>query len=173
MSHALSGFLTDLQRRPVPGYDRRAARWGMSAGGAPQQHQGPFVEQNGMVNEVTRERGRAFDGAILRDRGPWMHAETMTPPPVTWISWTKAGPIRPELHVSNTTYRVRGGTSATRYPVVDSPTTGRHTAVPNAANRSASRYAAVPQMIPPRKNRLRPGQYSGQTYSQLTRIQGR
>lgn len=163
MTHAAS--LSDLQRS-LPRMDRTTPRRGVSPGGV-DQADGPRF-QTAPIGP-----GTAWDSRILRDRGPWMHVESYIPPPITWISWTKAGPVRRELHVRNSTYRREQGASSTRYPVVNSPTTGRHTKVEPTASRTAGRYQAVPQMKPPRQNRLRQSGYAGQTYSQITRTQGR
>jgi len=168
----LAAFLSDRQRHPTPPPDRVTPRRGTSSGGVAVAD-GPYITPHGMDDNVERTRAKVFDGRILRDRGPYLHVETTMPAGQSWVNWTKAGPVRAELHVSQRTYRVRQGSSATRYPVVDSPTTGRHTDVQAAASRTLGRYRATPQMTARRQGRLRPGQYHGQTYSQLTRIQGR
>ena len=74
----------------------------------------------------------------------------------------------------NATLRTMVGNTRSRYPVIEgSPTTGMHTMVTPGVARTVQRYVRTPQMVPARVDRLAPGQYSGQTYSQTTRVQGR
>ncbi len=164
MSHA-AATLSDMQRSTPP-MDRRTPRRGKSGGGVSLADGPRFLD-----NPIGP--GTVFDRGILRDRGPWLHIERMIPAPQSWVNWTKAGPVRAELHASNATYRRLQGASNSRYPVVNTPTTGRHSTVPSVASRTMPRYQSVPQMIPPRQDRLSSSKYNGQTYSQTTRAQGR
>lgn len=128
----------------------------------------------GIDNELARYPGTAFDGRVRRDRGPYYQRAAYLPPPVTWVNWTAAGPVRPELHMRNVTMRPEVGSSRSRFPVVaGAPTGGMHTMTPSGASRTVPRYVSTPQMTTARQNRLSPGQYAGQTYSQTTRLQGR
>lgn len=128
----------------------------------------------GIDNELARYPGTAFDQRVRRDRGPFYQRPTYLPPPQTWVNWTAAGPPRPELHMRNATLRTMVGTSASRFPTVaGSPTGGMHTMTPSGVSRTVPRYVSTPQMTAARQMRLSPGQYSGQTYSQTTRLQGR
>jgi hypothetical protein len=162
--------MTRVQRSLVP-IDRWHNRPGLSGGGA--DFARPMTLAPGMDNTLVRDPQTSADDLILRDRGPWYHSEAVTPPPVTWISWTAAGPARPELHVRNHSLRKMVGNSRSRYPFVrNSPTGGMHTMSPNTVDRTVRRYQSVPQQTPGRNNRLLPGQYHGQTYSQTTQIQG-
>jgi hypothetical protein len=113
-----------------------------------------------------------FDGELVRDRQPFYQRPVYVPPPVTWVNWTEAGPLRPELHMRNVTWRNMVGNSKSRYPVVDTPTTGMHTTGPAGVQRTVPRFVQTPQMTPARQFRLSPGQYSGQNYSQTTQLQG-
>lgn len=162
----------DLTRRQrtAPPMDRWSARRGDSGGGY--DVASPRTLAPGIDNDLPRYPATVFDGGIVRDRRPYYQAPTYLPPPVTWINWTAAGPPRPELHMRNASLRMMAGNTASRYPVVDSPTTGMHTMGPTGVQRTAPRYVQTPQMVPGRYDRLRPGQYAGQTYSQTTRIQG-
>lgn len=163
--------LTRLQRTAPP-IDRWSARRGESGGGY-DTPDGPRTLAVGLVDELARYPGTVFDSQIVRDRQPWMHRETYIPPPVTWISWTAAGPTRPELHMRNSTFRTLVGNSASRYPTVDTPSNGMHTMIPGpGVQRSVERYVTTQQMVGARVNRLAPARYDGQTYSMTTRLQG-
>lgn len=158
------------RQRTAPPIDRWSARRGESAGGY--DTTSPRTLAPGLDTELTRYPGTSFDSQIVRDRGPFYARPRYVPPPVTWISWTAAGPCRPELGMRNTTWRNLVGNSRSRYPVVDSPTTGMHTMITPGVARTVPRYVSTPQMRGARINRLLPGQYSGQTYSQTTQLQG-
>lgn len=159
------------RQRCAPPMDRWTARRGESAGGYDQTS--PRTLAVGLDDERTRYPGTVFDGLIQRDRGPFYMSPRYIPPPVTWISWTAAGPTRPELHMRNASLREMVGNTRSRFPVTNSPTTGMHTMGPAGVARTVDRYVTTPQMTGARIDRLAPGQYSGQTYSQTTQVQGR
>lgn len=161
------------RQRAAPPIDKAHGRRGPSTGGY--DATSPRTLTNGIENEFERYPATVFDSQILRDRGPFYEQPRYVPPPVTWISWTAAGPTRPELHMRNATLRMMQGNTTSRYPVViDAPTKGMHTMLPGpGAQRTTARYVQTPQMVPGRFDRLAAGQYSGQTYSQTTRRQGR
>lgn len=159
------------RQRSAPPIDRRTPRRGESGGGY-DVVEGPRTLAPGIENDLMRFPGTVFDGGIRRDRGPFFEQPQYIPPPVTWISWTDAGPRRPELHMRNVTYRNLVGNSKSRYPVVDSPSTGMHSMGAAGTARTSQRYVTTPQMRTARQNRISPGQYAGQTYSQTTRLQG-
>jgi len=165
-----SPALTHRQRDEPPA-DRWHARRLESGGGYDQTS--PRTLAVGLETELARYPGDAFDQRIVRDRGPYYQHARFIPPPVTWISWTEAGPRRPELHMRCASLRTMVGNSESRYPVIDSPTSGMHTMGPSGVARTVQRYVTTPQMVGARQFRLSPGQYSGQTYSQTTQIQGR
>lgn len=165
-----SPYLSARQRAAPQANDTAHARLNVSSGGVPTAR--PKTIWPGIVDQNARTNGTAFDGQISRDRGPFYRHPRVIPAGDPWVNWTKAGPWRPELHMRNSTLRTMGGNSASRYPVVDTPSTGRHTMVPNAVARTAPRYVETPQMVPGRQNRLAASQYRGQTFSQLTRPQG-
>lgn len=157
------------QRTAVP-IDKWHARRNESGGGY--DTTSPRTLAAGIEDTFARYPGTAFDQEVLRDRGPFYAQPHYTPPPITWVNWTAAGPTRPELHMRNVTYREMVGNSMSRYPVINSPTTGMHTMGPAGTARTLPRYVTTPQMRGERQFRLSPGQYSGQTYSQTTRLQG-
>lgn len=160
------------RQRTAPPMDRWHARRQESAGGY--DTMSPRTLAPGMETNLSRYPGDSFDTEIIRDRGPFYQQPRYMPPPVTWVNWTEAGPLRPELHVRNTSLREMAGNSRSRYPVVPgSPTTGMHTMVTPGVARTVPRYVQTPQMRAARIDRLSPGQYAGQTYSQTTRLQGR
>lgn len=158
------------RQRTAPPIDRWSARRNESGGGIDQTS--PRTLAAGLGTELTRYPGDAFDTEIIRDRGPFYQRALYIPPANNWVSWTAAGPTRPELHMRCTSLRNMVGNSASRYPVVDSPSTGMHTMGPSGVARTVNRYVTTPQMTAARYDRLRPGQYSGQTYSQTTQVQG-
>jgi hypothetical protein len=122
---------------------------------------------------LARYPGTVFDSQIIRDRGPFYQRPHYQPAAQSWVDWTGAGPLRPELHMRNATLREMVGNSHSRYPVVNTPTTGMHTMLPGpGSQRTVQRYVTTPQMTAARINRLAAGQYAGQTYSQTTRPQG-
>lgn len=159
------------RQRTAPPIDRTTARRGESGGGY-DLVEGPRTIATGIVDTYARYPGTAFDGRILRDRAPFYEHPTYSSPGDGWVNWTQAGPARPELHMRNTTWRNLVGNSRSRYPVVDSPSTGMHTMGPAGVARTADRYVSTPQMVAARPFRLAPGQYAGQTYSQTTQVQG-
>lgn len=126
----------------------------------------------GIDNELTRYPGTVYDDDVTRDRHPYYQRATYMPPGNGWVNWTAAGPPRPELHMRNATLRTMVGNTESRYPVVNSPSTGMHTEIPSGVSRTVPRFVTTPQMTAARQFRLRPGQYAGQTYSQTTQIQG-
>lgn len=166
----MSGWLTARQRTAPP-YDRRTLRRGESAGGY--DVTSPRTLAPGIDDELARYPGTVYDREVCRDRGPFYMRPQYVPPPVTWVNWTAAGPIRPELHMRNVTLREMQGDSNSRYPVIDSPTTGMHTMTEPGVRRTVQRYMRTPQITPGRQDRLSPGQYASQSYSQTTRLQGR
>lgn len=158
------------RQRTAPPMDRWHARRLESGGGY--EFPDPKTLAVGIEDERARYPGTVYDDEILRDRGPFFQRPRFIPPADNWVSWTKAGPARPELHMRNATLRDMVGNSASRYPVVDTPSTGMHTMGPAGVARTFPRFQQTPQMTGTRQFRLLPGQYSGQTYSQTTQVQG-
>lgn len=158
------------RQRTAPPIDRWHARR-LESGGGIDVAVGRTLSP-GIDNELARYPGTQFDGEVQRDRSPWYHESAYMPPADGWVNWTAAGPRRPELHMRNATLRDMVGNSKSRYPVINSPSTGMHTEIPSGVSRTVPRFVATTQMVPGRSDRLRPGQYAGQTYSQTTQIQG-
>lgn len=167
----MSDYLRDRQRTAPP-IDRWSLRRNHSAGGV--DTVAPMTLARGQVTKESRFPGDEFDAEVQRARGPWYHRGAYMPPGLSQVNWTAAGPARPELHVRQATNRLWSGNSRSRFPVVDTPTTGMHTQPPAMGPGSTlnGRYARTPQQTAARINRLSPGQYSGQTYSQITVLQG-
>lgn len=157
------GAALSRRQRTAPPFDRWNARRGLGRGGVDTAN--PRTLAPGMESELSRYPGASNDSETVRARGPWMHKGHVMPAGQSWKSWSADGPARPELHMENETWRTESGSSRSRFP-------GLHTNVPNATSRTLPRYVDTPQMRPARQDRLRPGQYSGQTYSQTTQIQG-
>lgn len=184
----------ELQRTPPP-FDRRTPRRRDGSGGPVV----PLTRRtlvNGIENSDARYSPTTNDSQILRDKTPWYPAEVYYPAGQSWVNWTAAGPVRPELHMRDVTIRTMVGTSATRnlqnpviaqhevvpgyrslpdgrivQPTVGIPS-GLHTNPAAAVQRSFPRYVKTPQIVPGRQDRLRAGQYTGQSYSQTTIPQG-
>jgi len=160
------------RQRSAPPIDRWHNRRGLSAGGYDTTN--PLTLAPGMENDQARYPGTVYDTAVQRERVPYYHAETRGNVGDGWVNWTAAGPPRAELHMRTVQYRTEQG--GTRYPFIpDSPTGGRHTMVPNATAYTMPRYVSgeVPQMTGARVNRLAAARYQGQSYSQVTAVQGR
>jgi hypothetical protein len=164
-----SAFLSALQRRTPPQGDY-SGRYGLSEGGS------DAVAGLRQLRPDPAYRDRydpeVNDDGIRRDRFPFYEADRFIPPGEGLVNWTAAGPRRPELHMRQTSYRREAGSSNTRFPFVpESPTTGLHTQVKPGTG-TIERFYQTAQMRPGKQNVLVPGQYSGQTYSQTTRIGG-
>ncbi len=185
----------ERQREPVP-FDKRPVRRRNSAGGQPRLFKRRTLAA-GMDSESARYPGTVNDTRIVRQQQPWYPMDTYTPAGNSWVNWTAAGPCRPELHMRDATYRLMEGNSRTRqllYPKpgpaatapgyrslpdgrIIQPTVvtrvGLHTDPKRAARITVERYTNKnPKMTTARKDRLRSGQYTGQSYSQTTRVLG-
>lgn len=191
----MNSYLTERQRAPVP-FNRRPVRRRNSVGGAtPELIRRTLVD--GMDGEAARYPATANDGRIVRQQMPWFPSDSYTPAGESWVSWTAAGPCRPELHMRDYTYRLMQGNSRTRNLLNPGPgeavtapgyrsmpdgriiqptrpmRVGLHTDPKRAALVTVERYTNKnPRMTTARQDRLRSGQYTGQSYSQTTRVQG-
>lgn len=166
---------------PRPPYSGRLARRGDGMPGPPTGGHGHAIEP-GVVDAIIRE-GNGFrfnDQGIMRDRVPWYDRDWMAGQDNTLVDWTRCGPIRPSLHMRQETVRRLVGTDGTRnldpHPVdrfgMQDQGHGMHTnPAPNRV-RTNQRFRSTTQQRPARINRLSPAAYSGQSYSQTTRIQG-
>lgn len=133
---------------------------------------------NGMVDQVDRFPGNANDCLIARDRAPVYHTEYLsTGRDSGLVNWTAAGPVRRELHTRQATLRTMQGNTMTRN-LDPTPTGlgpqlqghGMHSTPPSSFG-TPGRYQETTQMRRPRTNRLQPGQFSGQSFSETTRLQ--
>lgn len=167
----MSRYLTARQRDEAP-IDKHSARRGRSAGGYDTVSPVRTLAV-GIQDERPRYPGTVFDGGIVRDRGPYFQRPRFTPAAPSWVNWTEAGPLRAELNMRNVTYRTEAGSSRSRFPVVDTPTTGMHTMGVSGVSRTVPRYVETPQMTAGRPFRLSSARYQAQTYSQTTVHQGR
>lgn len=183
------------QREAVP-FDRRPVRRRNSGGGEPRQLLRRTLAA-GMDSESARFPGTVNDNLIRRQQQAWYPMDTYTPAGNSWVSWTDAGPCRPELHMRDASYRLMQGNSRTRQLLnpgpgltvtapgyrstqdgrIIQPTTqvrvGLHTDPKRTARITVERYTNKnPRMTTARQDRLRSGQYTGQSYSQTTRVQG-
>jgi hypothetical protein len=154
---------------------------------------------HGIEDEDERYPGTVNDTCITRVHTPWYPSAQYTPAGNSWVNWTAAGPTRPELHMHTLNFRVMQGTSRTRNlqdPRPDSTyrqtapgyrstpegivqpshaiPVGLHTDPKMYGSHNVARFvtSGLPQMTTARQDRLRSGQYTGQNYSQTTRIQG-
>lgn len=187
--------LSQRQRTPPP-FNRTPPRRRDSRGGA-----APILVRrtlvDGMEGEAARYPATANDTRIVRQQQPWFPSDSYTAAGDSWVNWTAAGPTRPELHMRDYTFRTMQGTSRTRNlqnpagamtktapgyrsmpdgRIVQPTTTvsvGLHTDPKRAAKITVERYTnRNPRMTNARQDRLRSGQYTGQSYSQTTRVQG-
>lgn len=152
------------------------ARRGNSLGGAvaalPRRTVGA---QAAAADDDPRYPGNHADGAIRRDRIAWYPTDRMSGVGSGTVSWSAAGPPRPELHMRNVTVRRMAGTSQTR--ALTDPrdrSIGLHTKTPVRPMGNLTRYAdgRGATMRPGRTDRLSPAVYTGQSYSQTTLMQG-
>lgn len=143
----------------------------------------------GLVDGRIRELGGAYsrDSGIRRDRTPVYDFDNYRPAGAL-VDWTMSGPIRRSLWMRNHTLTRMQGSDNTRaqdpHPVVTfgsqdglhgSPPHGMHTNPVNGRALSMRTYQATgrAQMTSARYNRLADSVYTGQSYSQTTRVNGR
>jgi hypothetical protein len=139
----------------------------------------PATLSNGMIDEVDRFPGNANDCLIARDRQPVYHVEYISSGRDSGlVDWTAAGPIRREIHTRQASLRIMAGNTRSRaldpVPTGLGPQTqghGLHTTPPTGVAHTSPRYGVTPQMTRPRTNRIAGSQYTGQSYSETTRLQ--
>lgn len=159
-----------------PDFDRDLKRIGTGQQDAPAPMR-PYTAQS-FVDQRTRYSNHAYDSLIRRDGVPQYLVQNYQPAGAQVNNWTAAGPARPTLwtmRMQTITPRSGGKVRWLQNPAA--PGTGLHTEVNNDASGavgSAGRYSDdnVPQMRVRRQNRLSPAVYTGQSYSQITKIQG-
>lgn len=167
-----STYLNARQRAVPP--PSQGVRRGHSGGGEADGGEGRTLAP-GLVTELARYPGTRFDGLIQRDKSPWYPREYRTPGGLSWVDWTAAGPVRPELNMRNVSYRLMQGNSNSRADQdPNNPRQGLHTNPMPGVARTVERYVDPrnPQMTAARVDRLSNARYDGQSYSQTTRTQG-
>lgn len=122
------------------------------------------------MRQEARYDATASDRRIHRDRWPFFKAERAVPPGNGWVDWTRSGPRRPTLHMSQASWRIQAGTDNSRFPTADTPTGGLHSTTKQAAARTARRFQVTPQMTSTGMDRLFPGAFNGATFSQITQV---
>jgi len=168
----MTEMLTARQRATPPLGDHHPRRAHSSGGDAPGGI--PRTIAPGTDNDLARYPGTVFDARDRRDRTPWYDRDYYLPPAQSWVSWTAAGPARPELHMRAVpALRQMSGNSQSRgYHDPNNYQRGLHTNPAVGVTRTTARYlSGNPQMAAGRFERLQGGQYSGQSYSQTTRTQ--
>lgn len=165
--------MSDLSHGSPP-FNRVPPRIRDSRGGpAPELIRRTLLPQ--MDYEVWPRPGTANDNQISRDKGPWLPVDNLRGAASGWYDWTGAGPTRPEIHQRNITLRIMQGNSRTRaLPNPIDPTVGLHSDPKVPASGTVQRFtnANNPRLRPGRQDRLSNSQYSGQSYSATTRMQG-
>jgi|SRR5881394_420517 len=167
---------------PTAPYDRFTARRGDSRGGRDARGMGRDITP-GLVDGVIREAAGAYsrDHLIERDRIPTYVRDYMVGNADTLVDWTRSGDIRPTLRMRQQTVRPMVGSDNTRnfdpHPIVGYGTQdqghGMHTNPAPYKRATNARYGSgIPQMMPAHVNRLTSARYSGQSYSQTTRVVG-
>lgn len=173
--------------RPVPlttpraPYDRYTARRGDARGGPPIGGHGHEITP-GLVDGQIRESAGAYarDRLIARDRIPVYMREYMVGNDNTLVDWTHSGPVRPSLWMRNHTVRRQVGTDNTRAEDPNlirgygsqSQKHGLHTNPAPSKRGTNLRHQQTEQMQPAGVSRLTVARYSGQSYSQTTRVAG-
>lgn len=97
---------------PAPPFNRWGVRLGNSVGG-PYPERRAWAQAVGVETNLTRAPQNLNDGAISRERMPWVHSGYAAPP-AHLVDWDAAGPARRALHMRNVTIRRMQGTSNTR-----------------------------------------------------------
>jgi hypothetical protein len=174
-------YTPDPMTTPRAPYDRFTARKGDGVGGRDARGTGREIVPGLVDGQIRGGRGwYAGDDKIVRDRIPYYDRDYMTGSCDTLVNWTQCGPVRPSLHMRQSTTREMVGTSATRnfdpFPIrgygSQDQGHGMHTNPQPTKRLTNARYANTTQMQPARVGRLMSARYSGQSFSQTTRVQG-
>jgi hypothetical protein len=171
--------------RPV--YNRWPNRLLDSAGGRVRPEGVGRTITPGLVDGRTRDIDGAYanDELIARDRTPVYDFDNYRAAG-SLVDWTASGPIRRSLWMRQHTLRRLVGTDNTRAqdptPVTtygtqdgrNSKPHGMHTTPVSGRVLSSHTYAATgrAQMVSARFNRIADSAYTGQSFSQTTRVQG-
>lgn len=169
---------------PRPPYDRYTLRRGDSPHGTDARGVGrvDLVNGYGLVEGTIREGQGNYvhDKLIERDRIPVYDRDYMVGNADTLVDWTNCGAIRPTLWMRQTTVRRQSGSDATRnydpHPINRFGTQdqghGMHTNPQPWKRATNARFGATSQMQPTNVGRLSQARYSGQSFSQTTRMAG-
>jgi hypothetical protein len=167
----LAAALSALQRQTPPTEYNGPRRRDSSGGATPCLVRRTLVD--GMEGESTRMSGTVNDTLIRRDHTPWYPTDRVSPAGDSWVNWTAAGALRPELHMRTVNLRTMAGNTRSRaLPNPQDRTVGLHTDPRGPMAGKVTRYGARGATKPPRQDRLLAGQYAGQSYSQTTKNQG-
>lgn len=167
--------LSQLQRQPAPLVGQLAGQRGRQKRAPAASTLARRTLAHGIEDEDTRYPGMGNDGKIRRGNTPFTTAQYRHGAGTGMVDWTACGPVRPELHVRQEfALRTMAGTSHTRYLASPAdPRNGLHSTPPRSAEGNSQRIAAGQATIRPgRQNRLTTARYTGQSYSQTTRVQG-
>jgi hypothetical protein len=167
--------ITGQEDAPTPDFDLKRIGTGVQDDPPPMR---PYTAWD-VDSQRAHEGPPSNDALIRRDGLPQYLVQNYQRAGAQVNNWTAAGPARPTLwsERGQTLTPRRGVTQSRWFQNPAAPGTGLHTAVNNDASGaigSAGRYtdADVPQMRARRQNRLSPAVYSGQSFSQTTKLQG-
>lgn len=166
--------LSDRQKAPVPVIGRGPRRASSQGGAVAALPRRTLQGQAEQLDTQTRYPGYGNDALIRRDRTMWYPVEGVRGVGTAQVDWTAAGPYRPELQSRNVTVRRMAGTDQTRaFANPLDPTVGLHSNPQVRPSGNLLRYAQGGAVIQHgRTDRLSPGRYAGQSYSQTTLLQG-
>lgn len=158
---------------PLP-RDRSTPRHNTSSGGPVRQLPRSPWAAPGVQDQETRDPRYTNDALIRRDNSNFWPTDVKHGVGDSLVDWSACGPSRPEMHSRVVSFRVMAGTSNTRYiPNPYDPTVGLHSRTHRSQLGNIQRYeAGTATMRPGRQDRLTQVTYSGQSYSQTTRMQG-
>lgn len=161
----------------TPPIDRRLKRIGTGVQDVPDPMR-PYTAQS-MVDQRLRSSDSSNDALIRRDGLPQWLVQNYVAAGVQVNNWTAAGPARPTLWTARgQTLTPRSGGKVRWLQNPAAPGTGLHTEVNNDASGAIgtqARYltpASGVRQRGRRQNRLSPALYSGQSFSQTTKVQG-
>lgn len=128
----------------------------------------------GVDNEYVRDPRNLNDSQIRRDHSAWAPTDRLYGFGDPLVNWTACGPPRQEIHSRIVNFRIMAGTSATRYiPNPYDPTVGLHSRTAPSKRGNVQRIEGKQAtMRPGRQDRLTRATYTGQSYSETTKMQG-
>ena len=132
-----------------------------SSGGPPVSH--PRAVSHDVIKTNTHALGTLFDTLIRKARGAYYRKPDYIQQGQVLVSWTAAGPLRPEMHM-----RARNLRHEEQAHTIE----GLHTNPPVAVAGTNRLIVNRPGMRPARQNRNTVANFRGQSFSQTTRNQG-